>query len=137
MDESSVISPGDVIKTWERYFNERDAERLADLYHPEATNLQIAVGHVLEGRAAILDDFRQFFANIPDNTTHILNVIESNDWISIEWEGGGTFAPTGQAFTFRGAGFFQIHDGLIKVQRGYWDMLDWCRVTGLPISEPS
>jgi ketosteroid isomerase-like protein len=116
---------------WEKYFNERDAEKLAQLYHEQASALQIAIGLPLLGRRAILEDSRQFFGNIPDNFTTVFNRIESGTWVAIEWTGGGTFVPTGKKFEFRGCGFFEIVDGLIKTQRGYWDMLQWQKAVGV------
>jgi steroid delta-isomerase-like uncharacterized protein len=122
---TQMVSPKEVIKKWERHFNERDAESLAGLYHEDATNLQISIGVPLIGKAAILEDMRKFFSNIPDNVTNIFNIVESGEWVAIEWTGGGTFLPTGVKFEFRGCGFFQVTDGKIKLQRGYWDMLQW------------
>jgi len=39
-------------------------------------------------------------------------MIETKEWIVLEWED-----PVG----VRGCGVFQIMDGKIKLQRGYWD----------------
>jgi pimeloyl-ACP methyl ester carboxylesterase len=41
--------------------------------------------------------------------------------------------PTGRTFTLRGCGFFQIVDGKIRSQRGYWDRATWFNQLGLPI----
>jgi len=35
----------------------------------------------------------------------------------------------------RGCGFFQVRDGLIRFQRGYWDRLSFLRLHGLPIPD--
>jgi len=58
----------------------------------------------------------------------------------MEWRLGGTFrgefaghASTGCSFTLRGCEFFQVTDGKIRVQRGYWDKATWFRQLGLPI----
>ena len=42
-------------------------------------------------------------------------------------------APTGRSFTLRGCGFFQIVDGKIRSQRGYWDRATWFNQLGLPV----
>lgn len=126
-------SPEDVIREWVNYFNTREPEKLASLYHEDATNLQIAVGVPLVGREAMLKDFREFFANIPDNFTNLEQLIINGDRVTIEWTGGGTFKPTGKSFTMQGCGFFLIVDGKIKSQRGYWDMAKWCKAIGVPL----
>jgi steroid delta-isomerase-like uncharacterized protein len=68
------------------------------------------------------------------------NLLEDGNWVALEWRGWGThlgqmgkFAATGQSFELRGCGFFQIADGLIQFQRGYWDRTTWFKQLGLPI----
>ncbi|MBX9768721.1 MAG: ester cyclase [Bdellovibrionales bacterium] len=61
------------------------------------------------------------------------NLFEDGDWSILEWSGGGNFKPTGKKFALRGCGFFQVIDGKIKFQRGYWDKHTWFSQVGLPI----
>jgi hypothetical protein len=44
--------------------------------------------------------------------------------------------PTGKSFKLRGCGFFQIVNGNIKLQRGYWDKLTWFNQIGIPVEKP-
>lgn len=127
------MNPKAVLKEWVRLMNTHEAEALADLYHPEATNLQVAIGKPLNGRVEILEDFRSFFANIPDTFTKIENLFEDGEWAILEWSGGGNFRPTNKTFTLRGCGFFQVKEGKIVFQRGYWDKFTWFSQVGLPV----
>ena len=56
------------------------------------------------------------------------NLFEDGDWAILEWRD-----PTG----LRGCGFFQIEDGLIILQRGYWDKLSFLRLYDLPLTGAS
>jgi uncharacterized protein (TIGR02246 family) len=102
----------DIIQRWVDAYNKRDAKAAANLYHPKAENLQIAVGSPLVGRKAIYEQLVAFFKAIPDNFTKIENLFEDKNWVILEWTGGGTFYRSskskGKAFKFEGCGFFKI-----------------------------
>jgi steroid delta-isomerase-like uncharacterized protein len=132
--------PKDVLLAWVEALTIHDAAAAAALYHDDAVNLQVAVGTPLIGKQAIYEDFVGFFAATPDTYTHIENLFEDGEWAILEWSGGGTFrgseaalAAGGIPYTIRGCGFFQIVDGKIRFQRGYWDKLSWYRQVGLPL----
>ena len=129
----SAKSPKEVLKKWAEAMNTHDVETLVSVYHDDAINLQVAIGQPLVGKEAIRKDFAEFFGNIPDTFTKVENLFEDGEWAIIEWSGGGTFKPTGRKFTLRGCGFFQIVNGKIKFQRGYWDKHTWFSQVGLPV----
>ena len=52
------------------------------------------------------------------------NIFEDGDWGILEWKD-----PKG----LRGCGFFNVIDGKIKFQRGYWDKLTFLKLNNLPI----
>jgi hypothetical protein len=54
----------------------------------------------------------------------IENLFEDGEWAILEWRD-----PLG----LRGCGFFQVVDGRIHFQRGYWDKLSFLRMHGLPL----
>ena len=56
----------------------------------------------------------------------IENIFEDGNVAILEWKD-----PIG----LRGCGFFHFNDGLIKLQRGYWDKLSFLRAHQLPIPE--
>lgn len=121
-------TPKQVVTEWAAAFNRQDAAGAAALYHEDATNIQIAEGEPMRGRQAILDSFTSLFRAFPDSYTRVENMFEDGEWSIIEWVGGGTFrgefagcAPTGRSFILRGCGFFDVANGKIRFQRGYWD----------------
>lgn len=128
----------EILSEWIKAFNDHDVEALTASYHPEAINYQVAAGEPLIGREKIRDDLINFFSAFPDVYADVENLIGDGDWAAWEWLGGGTFKgeflgvePTGKSFKLRGCGFFQMKEGLIIYQRGYWDKLTWFSQIGL------
>ncbi|MEZ4954637.1 MAG: nuclear transport factor 2 family protein [Saprospiraceae bacterium] len=116
------MKPKEVLKKWIECFNEANPEKIAELYHSDAINHQVA-NEPIVGRDAIKAIFTAEFSAaemvcIPEN------IFEDGDWAILEWKD-----PLG----LRGCGFFQIIDGKIKFQRGYWDKLSFLRMHNLPI----
>ena len=121
----------DVMLAWVDAFNERDADALIPLYHPDATNHQVAAGEPVVGRDAIIRDSRGFFAAFPDSYTHLEAMHHDGEWVMIEWSGGATAER--EDVHAPGCGFFHIVDGQIRFQRGYWDRASWFLQLGIPV----
>lgn len=117
------MKPRELVKIWVELFNEGDAHKIADLYHVDAINHQVANAPV-EGQAAIKEMFEKEFAQA-DMTCIIENIFEDGDWAILEWKD-----PNG----LRGCGFFQVRSNKIVFQRGYWDKLSFLRKHNLPIN---
>lgn len=114
-------TPLEVVQRWIELFNQADADGLAELYHEDAINHQ-SPNLPIQGRDALRELFAREFATakmicLPDH------LIDSGEWVAMEWQD-----PLG----LRGAGFFQVVDGRIKLQRGYWDKLSFLRMHGMP-----
>jgi catechol 2,3-dioxygenase-like lactoylglutathione lyase family enzyme len=104
------MTPRERVAEWVRRFNAADADGLAALYHDNATNHQVALDPVV-GREAIRAMFRREFA-AAKMVCVVERIYEERDWAILEWRD-----PRG----LRGCGFFQFREGLIALQRGYWD----------------
>lgn len=116
------MTPRELIAQWVKIFNSANADALAELYHPDSINHQVANDPV-EGKEAILERFRNEFATA-DMVCIIENIFEDGEWAILEWKD-----PLG----LRGCGFFHVVDGKIKFQRGYWDKLSFLRMHNLPM----
>lgn len=68
----------------------RDTHAAAELYHEDATNLQVALGSPTIGRQAMLEDLLSFFHAYPDNFTRIQNLCEYRECAFLKSFGGGT-----------------------------------------------
>ncbi|HVM90133.1 MAG TPA: nuclear transport factor 2 family protein [Puia sp.] len=117
------MTPKEVLEKWIEAFNKADAKLIAQLYHDEAINHQVANDAVI-GKKAIEEMFANEFAHaemvcIPEN------IFQDGEWAILEWKD-----PKG----LRGCGFFQIKNEKIIFQRGYWDKLSFYKLhnIGLP-----
>lgn len=114
------MKPRQIIEQWVKAFNEGDATTLESLYHEHAVNHQMPKEPV-QGRAAIGNMFRSEFAAAPEMHCIPVQIIEEGNWAVLEWRD-----PKG----FPGCGFFEVVDGLIHTQRGYWDRLSFNQLYG-------
>ena len=77
----------------------------------------------MKGAAAIRQMFADEFA-AAKMVCIVENIFEDGQWAVLEWRD-----PLG----LRGCGFFQVINGRILFQRGYWDKLSFLRQHGLPV----
>ena len=116
------MKPKELIEKWVEVFNEADADKIAELYHLDAINHQVA-NEPIEGKKAIREMFKDEFSTA-DMTCIPENIFEDGEWAILEWKD-----PLG----LRGCGFFKVIDDKIKFQRGYWDKLSFLKIHKLPI----
>lgn len=116
------MSPKHTLLLWIDAFNKADAEEISALYTEDAINHQVANAPVV-GRAAIREMFAREFA-ATQMTCIPENIFTNGEWSILEWKD-----PNG----LRGCGFFQVHQGKIVFQRGYWDKLSFLKLHNLPI----
>jgi limonene-1,2-epoxide hydrolase len=117
-----MIKPKALVQKWVDLFNAADAQGLANLYHDDAINHQVA-NEPISGKSAIYEMFKSEFAQA-EMTCVVEQILEDGEWAIMEWKD-----PLG----LRGCGFFQVIEGKIKLQRGYWDKLSFLRQHNLPI----
>ena len=118
------MKPVEVLKLWIDRFNAGDVDGLMELYAENAVNHQV-VTDPLVGRDNIRRLFETEFARaemvcIPEK------IHDAGDWVILEWKD-----PKG----LRGCGFFNIVDGKIKTQRGYFDRLAFFEQQGIRIPD--
>jgi limonene-1,2-epoxide hydrolase len=116
------MNPKNILLQWIRAFNDVDVEALADLYDENAVNHQVANEPVV-GKQAIKKMFYDEFG-AAKMVCIAENIFECGEWAIMEWRD-----PLG----LRGCGFFQIINGKIVFQRGYWDKLSFLKRHNLPM----
>ena len=120
--KTEMLRPKEVVQLWVDAFNSHDVEAITALYHENATNHQVANEPVV-GIEAIRTMFTAEFSTA-DMTAIVENIFEDGQWAILEWR-----HPLG----LRGCGFFQVVNGKILFQRGYWDKLSFLKQHNLPI----
>ena len=113
------MTPKQVLLKWIDLFNKADGAAIAQLYHEDATNHQVAF-QPITGRAKIEKMFRDEFSKA-EMVCQIENIFCDGEWAILEWKD-----PHG----LRGCGFFHVIEGKIKFQRGYWDRLSFQELHG-------
>jgi limonene-1,2-epoxide hydrolase len=119
----STLTPKAVLIQFVDAFNRMDADALADLYHDDAVNHQVAEDPI-RGKENIRAMFKREFARAK-MVCIVENLFEDGDWAIMEWRD-----PLG----LRGCGFFRVQDGKIVFQRGYWDKLTFLKQHHIPLS---
>jgi limonene-1,2-epoxide hydrolase len=115
------LTPRQVVEKWLEAFNGADTAMLKSLYVLNAVNHQMP-NEPIYGRQAIGQMFRDEFAAAPEMHCIPVQIIEEGTWAVLEWRD-----PKG----FSGCGFFEIRDGHIQTQRGYWDRLTFNKLYGV------
>lgn len=121
-ERNLFMQPKEVIAKWVEAFNKGDANLISEFYADEAINHQVAESPV-SGKTAIKEMFTREFSQA-EMTCIVENIFEDGEWAILEWKD-----PLG----LRGCGFFQVQNGKIIFQRGYWDKLSFLRMHNLPI----
>lgn len=116
------MKPKETVNKFVELFNNKDVIGLAELYHEDAINHQVA-NEPINGKLQIKEMFEREFA-IAEMVCIVENIFEDGEWAILEWRD-----PIG----LRGCGFFHVIDGKIKFQRGYWDKLSFLRQHHLSI----
>ena len=116
------MRPKEVVQKWVERFNVADVDGLAALYTESAVNHQVTQ-EPISGRNSIRQMFAREFAAAKMHCI-VERIFEDGEWAILEWRD-----PLG----LRGCGFFQVKNGLIAFQRGYWDKLSFLRMHRLPI----
>lgn len=118
------MEPKQVVQNFVTLFNAKDVDGLVALYTEDAINHQVNTDP-LYGREAIREMFETEFRKA-EMVCIVENIFADGEWAILEWKD-----PVG----LRGCGFFQLENGRIKFQRGYWDRLTFLRQHGLPVPE--
>lgn len=124
-DRSTLPDSVVVVREWVERFNAGDLDGLTALYAEDAINDQVVFSEPMVGRDAIRRMFEIEFGRA-EMVCEPQMIHEAGEWAILEWSD-----PLG----LRGCGFFQVRNGLIVHQRGYFDQLSFFRAQGLPVPE--
>ena len=124
----SSLTPTQVAMKWAEAYNRHDADSVTSLYDEDIINIQLPYEKSVEGRATMLLTYQNIFKAFPDIHLQIENIIEGENSVAVEWLFSGTMkgafaghAPNSKTFKMRGCEIFQVANGKILIQHGYWD----------------
>lgn len=120
--------PRQIAEQWVTAYNHHNSEAATALYDARVKNFQLPWGKTVEGQEAMRQTYRRIFAAFPDIHVEIETLLEDGPMAVVEWRFRGTmlgeFAghpPNQRGFDMRGCEIFEVQDGKIVSQRGYWD----------------
>jgi limonene-1,2-epoxide hydrolase len=96
-----------------------DLAAAAACLHEDFENHQLPLG-VTVGREAYLDHLRGWFDAYPNLRVELRGCAADGETVFIETVETGT-RDGGETHTFFGCDVFEVRDGLVAIQRGYWD----------------
>jgi steroid delta-isomerase-like uncharacterized protein len=116
----------------------RDVHALGEHWREDGVDEIVPIG-VLRGRGEIRDFFRELFAAVPDLETQVVRVVAGDRLAALEWRMSGTFNgapfqgidPTGNEVQMRGLDLFEVEDGQIVGNTGYYDGAEFVRQVGM------
>lgn len=112
-----------VIEKWVELFNKGDVETIGGLY-AEKASLHVVFAEPTVGQENIQALFQMYFSAAELHCI-VKNMVQSEDgWVTLEWQ---------DRVGLPGCNVFQIKNGLIVVQRNYFDQLTFHRLNGIPI----
>jgi steroid delta-isomerase-like uncharacterized protein len=120
--------PKQIALKWIEAYNSHNLDIVTSLYDENVTNTQLPYGKTVQDREAMKKTYENIFRAFPDIYIEAENIIVQDSWVVIEWIFSGTMkgefarqAPNGNKFCMRGCEIFQILNGKIFIQHGYWD----------------
>ena len=131
-------SPEETAKSYFQAIADRDAQRIAQHWHPEGVDDFVAFG-IYRGPDEIRGFFDELFAAIPDAEMIVDRIVADDHHAVVQWRlrgnfTGGSFqgldAP-GKPVETRGCDVFEIEDGLITRNTAYSDGMDFARQIGM------
>lgn len=117
---------------------QRDTERMTDFWAADGIDEIVPVG-IFRGHEEIKGFFRELFASTPDLETTVERVVADEKRASVEWRMRGHFTgspfqgihPNGKRIEMRGLDIFEVEDGKITSNTGYYDGMHFARQVGL------
>lgn len=124
----SNLSPKEIASKWIKAYNSHNSDAATSLYDPNVINIQFPWGKSVQGIEAMKNTYINIFKAFPDIHIEAENIVEQMDSVVVEWRFSGTMkgefaghTPNNKSFNIHGCEIFQIKNGKIFKQHGYWD----------------
>ncbi len=126
------------VRSYFEAMGRRDVEAIVSHWREDGVDDMVPVG-VLRGRDELREYFKSVFAATPDATTTVTRLVAGEQSCAVEWRFEGTFdgapylgiEPTGKHIELRGFDLFEIEDGEIVSNTGYFDGASFARQIGM------
>lgn len=114
---------------------EKSADMTAELYHADA--VRHTQEGVVEGVDKIKEQTAEFYKNVPDAEGKNLDVICTDDYAVVRWEGKGTPQGSPEMVSVTGITIYKIKDGKIAEEWEEMNMLSLLTQMGYELKPPA
>jgi steroid delta-isomerase-like uncharacterized protein len=126
------------VRSYFEAMDRRDVEAMVSHWREDGVDDMVPVG-LLRGRDEMREYFKSVFAATPDARTTITRLVAGEQSCAAEWRIEGTFEgapylgiePTGKHIEIRGLDLFELEDGEIVSNTGYFDGASFARQIGM------
>ena len=126
------------VRSYFEAMDRRDVEAMVSHWREDGVDDIVPVG-LLRGRDAMRKYFKSVFAATPDAKTTVTRLVAGERSCAAEWRIEGTFEgapylgiePTGKHIEIRGLDLFELEDGEIVSNTGYFDGASFARQIGM------
>lgn len=116
----------------------RDIDAMAVFYHPDVVLDVVPIG-IKRGAEEYRAFFEEVFAAVPDAEFVVSRVVADSKLAAVEWRMTGRFTgrpfqgveANGRPIELRGCDLFEIEDGKITRNTGYYDGMAFARAVGM------
>lgn len=128
-----------VIENFAQFWTAQRWEDLANLFTPDATYEDVALGAVNQGRDNLIKFFHATNGAFPDFTVTLHSGVADDARGAAEWTMSGTHVGdfpglpgSGKPFSVRGTSIMRFENGKIAYNGDYWSVLSFLVQGGLP-----
>src|SRR5260370_12794516 len=129
MNTRTEAGPVTTLLAWTDALNRHDADAAAAYFAPDADLTNAGTGTHAQGRDAIREEFKSYFAMFTDWAVEKTRTLSDGTWYAAEWVMTGVHTgdvpglpATGRSFRVVGAGVGEVRDGLIVHATEYFNI---------------
>ena len=127
------MSNADLVRKTYDAFNSRDFESAIECVAEDLDWTEVASGRRYRGPEGMMREFREWARAFPDGSVEITNLIESGEWVVVEFTVRGTntgpmmgpdgeMPPSNAKVELRSCDVLRVVDGRVVGGRGYFDL---------------
>lgn len=124
--------------SWIDCWNTHDKDKIAAMYHPDFSGIDISASIEQNGREGIKQFADFFFSAFPDLKFSVHEIITTENYFSMHWSASGTqlgplfgVEPTGKEGLVDGISHIWMKEGMVFKATLLWDMARLFRTLGI------
>jgi steroid delta-isomerase-like uncharacterized protein len=143
-DTQLALKGDQLIRSWVKFWNEKDIDQIDQLYADNAVFEDVAEGAAYEGLSAIKQCLIDDITFVPDIKVEIISILVAENQGVLEWRWFGTqtgdipglMPATGRKFSIRGISLFEFRNNKIVKQSDYYDAATFLYQLGVKFEFP-